>query len=81
MIVIFFWRSPPLKVTRHAFFFFFFLSFLVVVNGWVAQGMVERDKNHPSIISWSLGNEAGLGQAHYTMAKWVRGRDSSRIIM
>lgn len=55
-----------------------------ILSGWVVwcmQGMVERDKNHPSIISWSLGNEAGLGQAHYTMAKWVRGRDSSRIIM
>lgn len=46
-----------------------------------AQAMVERDKNHPSIISWSLGNEAGLGSAHYAMAKWVRARDASRIIM
>ncbi|CAN0493824.1 unnamed protein product [Hapterophycus canaliculatus] len=43
--------------------------------------MVERDKNHPSIIAWSLGNEAGLGPAHYAMAKWARGRDASRIIM
>lgn len=42
---------------------------------------MERDKNHPSIISWSLGNEAGLGSAHYEMAAWVRGRDSSRLVM
>lgn len=45
------------------------------------QAMVERDKNHPSIISWSLGNEAGLGSTHYAMAAWARGRDSSRVVM
>lgn len=42
---------------------------------------MERDKNHPSIISWSLGNEAGLGSNHYAMAAWARGRDSSRVVM
>ena len=30
--------------------------------------MVERDKNQPSIIIWSLGNEAGYGPAHLSMA-------------
>lgn len=30
--------------------------------------MVERDKNHPSIIFWSLGNEAGYGPNHQAMA-------------
>lgn len=30
--------------------------------------MVERDKNQPSVIIWSLGNEAGYGPAHLTMA-------------
>jgi len=40
--------------------------------------MVERDKNHPSIILWSLGNEAGLGTAFETSAQWVKENDSSR---
>ena len=29
-----------------------------------AMNMCERDKNHPSIIMWSLGNESGYGPAH-----------------
>ena len=33
--------------------------------------MVERDKNHPSVIMWSLGNESGSGSNHRTMATWV----------
>jgi beta-galactosidase len=40
--------------------------------------MVERDKNHPSIIMWSLGNESGEGQNLGTMAAWTRERDPSR---
>ncbi len=40
--------------------------------------MVERDKNHPSVFMWDLGNEAGLGKAHYTMADWTRKADPSR---
>lgn len=43
-------------------------------------GMVERDKNHTCIISWSLGNESGFGTNHFAMAGWIRGRDSSRVI-
>ncbi|KAK7317355.1 hypothetical protein RJT34_01507 [Clitoria ternatea] len=43
-------------------------------------GMVERDKNHTCIISWSLGNESGFGQNHFALAGWIRGRDSSRVI-
>ncbi|KAL9233819.1 hypothetical protein vseg_008766 [Gypsophila vaccaria] len=43
-------------------------------------GMVERDKNHACIISWSLGNEAGYGPNHSSMAGWIRGRDPSRVI-
>lgn len=41
---------------------------------------VERDKNHPSIISWSLGNESGDGKNLEAMAAWVRERDPSRPI-
>ncbi len=40
--------------------------------------MVERDKNHPSVILWSLGNESGYGPNHDAMAGWMRGFDPSR---
>ncbi len=40
--------------------------------------MVERDKNHPSVILWSLGNEAGIGANLARMADWARDRDPSR---
>ena len=42
------------------------------------QGMVERDKNHPSVIMWDTGNEAGLGKAHYTMAEWTKKNEPTR---
>lgn len=40
--------------------------------------MVERDKNHPSVIIWSLGNEAGRGPNHAAMAGWVHDFDITR---
>ncbi len=40
--------------------------------------MVERDKNHPSVILWSLGNECGVGRNLTAMAAWARARDPSR---
>jgi len=40
--------------------------------------MVERDKNHPSIIIWSLGNEAGDGVNFEATYNWIHERDSSR---
>jgi len=40
--------------------------------------MVMRDKNHPSIIIWSLGNEAGRGPNHAAMAGWVHDFDITR---
>ncbi|WOH36026.1 glycoside hydrolase family 2 TIM barrel-domain containing protein [Thalassotalea fonticola] len=42
------------------------------------QAMVERDKNHPSIIIWSLGNEASGGQAFKDMYDWTKQRDPTR---
>ncbi|CAK7279998.1 glycoside hydrolase family 2 TIM barrel-domain containing protein [Streptomyces misionensis] len=43
-----------------------------------AARMVERDKNHPSVVLWSLGNEAGTGRGLTAMAEWIHGRDPSR---
>ena len=43
-----------------------------------AKRVVERDKNHPSVIIWSLGNESGYGPNHDAAAGWVRAFDSSR---
>ncbi|WP_375430281.1 glycoside hydrolase family 2 TIM barrel-domain containing protein [uncultured Friedmanniella sp.] len=39
---------------------------------------VERDKNHPCIVIWSLGNESGTGRNLAAMAQWVRRRDPNR---
>ncbi|NUU06166.1 DUF4981 domain-containing protein [Leifsonia sp. C5G2] len=39
---------------------------------------VERDKNHPSIIMWSLGNESGTGANLAAMSAWVHSRDPGR---
>lgn len=40
--------------------------------------MVERDKNHASIIIWSLGNECGNGQVFHDNYKWIKNRDNTR---
>jgi beta-galactosidase len=54
--------------------------------GWTAahldriQRMVERDKNHPSVIIWSLGNEAGDGNNFLKGYKWIKGRDKTRMV-
>ncbi|MDT0466503.1 glycoside hydrolase family 2 TIM barrel-domain containing protein [Streptomyces gibsoniae] len=45
-----------------------------------AARMVERDKNHPSVVIWSLGNEAGTGRGLTAMAEWIHGRDGSRLV-
>lgn len=42
--------------------------------------MVERDKNRPCVIFWSLGNESGYGGNHDAMSHWVRHRDPSRLV-
>ncbi len=43
--------------------------------------MVERDKNHPSVIIWSLGNEGGDGVNFEATYRWIKKRDPSRPIM
>jgi beta-galactosidase len=45
-----------------------------------ARRMVERDKNHPSVIIWSLGNESGDGPNNALCGTWIRRYDPSRPI-
>lgn len=42
--------------------------------------LVERDKNHPCVIGWSLGNEAGWGPNFVDCAAWIHDRDPSRFV-
>ncbi|MFV0291241.1 MAG: glycoside hydrolase family 2 TIM barrel-domain containing protein [Mangrovibacterium sp.] len=42
--------------------------------------LVERDKNHPSVIIWSLGNECGNGKVFYDAYRWIKERDNSRLV-
>ncbi|WP_250629720.1 glycoside hydrolase family 2 TIM barrel-domain containing protein [Aureibaculum algae] len=42
------------------------------------ERMLERDKNHPSVIIWSMGNEAGNGYNFYCGFLWMKNRDTSR---
>ncbi|KAJ3548312.1 hypothetical protein NM208_g1069 [Fusarium decemcellulare] len=45
-----------------------------------ARQLVERFKNHVSVIIWSLGNECFYGQNHAAMSKWIKNRDPTRIL-
>ncbi|WP_163193481.1 glycoside hydrolase family 2 TIM barrel-domain containing protein [Clostridium thermarum] len=45
-----------------------------------AVRLVERDKNHPSVIIWSMGNESGYDINHIAMARWIKDRDGSRLV-
>lgn len=40
--------------------------------------LVQRDRNHASVIIWSLGNESGLGASHHAAYQWVKQTDPSR---
>ncbi len=40
--------------------------------------MYERDKNHPSIVTWSLGNEAGNGANFFATYNWLKEQDTTR---
>lgn len=42
--------------------------------------MVERDKNHPSVITWSMGNECGNGPVFFEAYDWIKERDPSRLV-
>ena len=44
------------------------------------HSLVERDKNHPSVIIWSLGNESFYGRNHAAMSAWAKSRDPTRLI-
>ena len=45
-----------------------------------AVRMAERDKNHPSVIFWSLGNESGYGMNHAMIAGWLHTFDPTRFV-
>ncbi len=45
-----------------------------------ARRMLERDKNHPSVLIWSVGNESGAGKNHRVMADYYKQRDPSRLV-
>ena len=45
-----------------------------------ATRMVMRDRNYPSVIFWSLGNESGCGPNHAAMAGWIKDFDPTRPI-
>ena len=42
--------------------------------------MVERDKNHPCVIMWSLGNESGWGENYDKLIEWLRQRNTAPLI-
>lgn len=42
--------------------------------------MIERDRNHPSIVMWSLGNESGFGEVHRACAALARALDPTRLL-
>ena len=45
-----------------------------------AERMLERDKNHPSIIMWSVGNESSYGINHKRMSEYFTERDGTRMV-
>lgn len=43
------------------------------------QRNVIRDKNHPCVLIWSLGNEAGFGYAYQNAGRWAKEYDPTRL--
>jgi len=60
--------------------------FLAQSPAWAAamldrnMRMLQRARNHPCVIAWSLGNESGHGPAHDAAAAWIRREDPSRVV-
>ena len=44
------------------------------------RAMVERDKNHPSVIIWSMGNESSDGPVYTEAYAWIKNRDKTRLV-
>lgn len=44
------------------------------------RNMVERSKNHASVVMWSMGNESGDGENFRKGGEWIRERDSTRLV-
>ena len=42
--------------------------------------MVRRDKNHPSILFWSLGNESGFGSSFVASGRFIKEYDPTRLV-
>ncbi len=61
-------------------------NWMAHVSGWEKamldrmEKMIQRDKNHPSVIIWSTGNECGLAPIHWKMAALAKEIDSTRFI-
>ncbi len=61
-------------------------SLLSTVDEWEeayvdrAKRLYERDKNHGSVIMWSLGNESGCGKNHRAMRKYIKSRDENALV-
>ncbi|KAA3439581.1 glycoside hydrolase family 2 TIM barrel-domain containing protein [Rufibacter hautae] len=45
------------------------------------ERLLERDKNHASVVMWSMGNECGNGPVFHDAYKWIKSRDNSRLVM
>lgn len=46
---------------------------------WRNKNMVEQSKNHPCVVIWSYGNEAGPGDNFAAVRDWIKSRDTSRV--
>jgi len=61
-------------------------EFLAAQEGWEEAFMdrtvrfFQRDKNHPSVILWSTGNECGYAPVHHTMAEYLKQHDPTRVV-
>ncbi|THV05039.1 beta-galactosidase [Dendrothele bispora CBS 962.96] len=45
-----------------------------------ARQLVSRDKNHPCVVFWSMGNEAFFGRNFEAMSSWIKEHDSTRLV-